>query len=106
MPSPVAHGRLAFVVNDEGMGSCTDPRTGREFWLQRLGRHHSASPVIAGGHVYFFDDEGKCWIVKARENYELLGVNELGDDIRGSPAISRGQIFIRGARQLFCIGKR
>ncbi len=105
VPSPVAHGRLAFVVNDEGIGSCTEPRTGRELWLQRLGRHHSASPVVAGGNVYFLDDDGKCWVVKAQDKYELVCVNDLGEEVRGSPAISRGQLFIRGIRQLTCIGK-
>lgn len=106
VPSPVASGPLAFVVNDEGMGSCADPRTGREIWLQRLGRHHSASPVVANGHVYFFDDDGKCWIVKAQATYELVGVNELGEEVYGSPAIAHGQMFIRAARQLHCIGRK
>jgi outer membrane protein assembly factor BamB len=106
VPSPVAHGKLAFVVNDEGIGTCAEPRTGKEVWLQRLGRHHSASPVVAEGNVYFLDDEGKCWIVKAQDTYELVGVNELGTEVRGSPAISRGQIFIRGSQVLYCIGKK
>lgn len=106
VPSPVAHGRLAFVVTDEGMGSCADPRTGREIWLERLGRHHSASPVVAGGNVYFLDDDGKCWVVAARDKYELVAVNELGEAVRGSPAISRGQFFIRGSAHLYCIGKK
>lgn len=106
VPSPVAHGKLAFLVNDEGIGNCTNPRTGEEVWVQRLGRHHSASPVVAGGNLYFLDDQGKCWIVRATEKFELVGVNELADETRGSPAISNGQIFIRGSRTLYCIGKR
>lgn len=105
VPSPVGHGGLAFVVNDEGVGTCTDPRTGREVWLERLGRHHSASPVVADGHVYFLDDQGKCWVVKAQDRYELVGVNELDEEVRGSPAIAGGQLFIRGEKNLFCIGK-
>jgi outer membrane protein assembly factor BamB len=106
VPSPVAHGERAFVVNDEGIASCADPRTGREIWLQRLGRHHSASPVTAEGRVYFFDDDGKCWVVKAQDTYEVVAVNELGEEVYGSPAISGGQLFVRGARQLHCIGQR
>lgn len=106
VPSPVAYGKWAFVVNDEGIGSCNDPRTGREIWLERLGRHHSASPVIAAGNAYFLDDQGMCWVVKAQDKYELVARNELGDETRGSPAISRGQIFIRGSKQLYCIGKK
>jgi outer membrane protein assembly factor BamB len=106
VPSPVAHGKRAFVVNDEGIASCADPHTGAEIWTQRLGRHHSASPVVAGGNVYFLDDDGKCWIVRARDKYELVGVNELGEGVYGSPAFSRGQIFLRGTRHLYCIGRK
>ncbi len=106
VPSPIAHGRLAYVVTDEGMASCTEPRTGRELWLERLGRHHSASPVAAAGHLYFLDDEGKCWVVRAGEKFERVAVNELGEATFGSPAIARGQIFLRGAQHLYCIGAR
>ncbi len=106
VPSPVAHGRLAYLVNDEGIGVCVDPRTGREIWVERLGRHHSASPVVAGGNVYFLDDQGKCWVVKANDKFELVTVNDLGDETRGSPAISRGQIFIRGKQTLYCVGTK
>lgn len=106
VPSPVAHGERAFVVNDEGIASCADPRTGREIWLQRLGRHHSASPVTAAGRVYFFDDDGKCWIVKAQDTFEVVAVNELGEEVYGSPAIAGGQLFVRGARHLLCIGQQ
>jgi hypothetical protein len=62
--------------------------------------------VVAGGNVYFLDDVGTCRIVKAQDKYELVSVNELGEEARGSPAISGGQIFIRGDRRLFCIGKK
>jgi outer membrane protein assembly factor BamB len=106
VPSPVGLGKLAFVVNDEGIATCTDPHSGEEIWLERLGRHHSASPVVAGDNVYFLDDVGTCRIVKAQDKYELVSVNELGEEARGSPAISGGQIFIRGDRRLFCIGKK
>jgi hypothetical protein len=106
VPSPAAHGKLAFVVNDEGIASCADPHTGREIWLRRLGRHHSASPIVAEGRIYFLDDDGKCWVIKAADAFEQIAVNELGEETYGSPAVSRGQIFIRGSAHLYCIGKK
>jgi outer membrane protein assembly factor BamB len=105
VPSPLAHDGRAFVVTDEGMGSCADPRTGREIWLERLGRHHSASPVAVGDTGYFLDDDGKCWLVRLAEKFEILAVNELGEETRGSPAVSRGQLFLRGTKHLYCVGK-
>ena len=106
VPSPVVHGERAFVVNDEGIATCSNPRTGDEIWLERLGRSHNASPVTAGGNVYFIDDLGLCRVVRAGDKYEVVSQNDLADEVRASPAIARGQIFIRGSKQLYCIGKK
>jgi hypothetical protein len=35
----------------------------------------------------------------------LVAENPIGERSYASPAISRGQIFIRGEKHLFCIGK-
>jgi hypothetical protein len=36
----------------------------------------------------------------------VVAKNELGEETFASPAVSDGQIFIRGVDHLFCIGKR
>lgn len=45
-------------------------------------------------------------MVKAGPTFEVLAENSLNDYCLSSPAISDGQIFIRTANYLFCIGKR
>jgi outer membrane protein assembly factor BamB len=45
-------------------------------------------------------------VVKAGPAFEVLAENELDDYTLSSPAISDGQIFIRTAKALWCIGKR
>src|SRR5262249_38393400 len=55
VPSMIAHGPHVYVVSDGGWASCLDARTGKRLWKERLGRHHSASPVSAGGYLYFLD---------------------------------------------------
>src|SRR5262249_24872059 len=62
VPSPIAHGPYFFVVSDRnnsenGMASCFEAKTGKRLWMERLGRHFSASPVSAGGYLYFLDDD-------------------------------------------------
>lgn len=44
-------------------------------------------------------------MLRAGERYERVSKNELGEEVYASPAISRGQIFIRGAEHLYCVGK-
>ena len=42
VPSPVAQGGLFFVVSDGGLASCFEPKTGQRYWMERLGKHHTA----------------------------------------------------------------
>lgn len=103
VPSPIAHDKWFFVISDRGTASCLEAKTGKYLWQERLGRHHSASPVSAAGNLYFPDDKGVTHVVKAAPKFELVARNELGEGLRGSPAISRGRIYIRGLKHLFCI---
>ncbi len=106
VPSPVAVADYFVIVSDSGIGSCFDATSGKRLWKQRMGRRFSASLVTAGGLVYFLDDDGHCTIVKPGRTYEPLAKNALGEATYASPAVSHGQIFIRGEEHLFCIGKR
>ncbi|OWK39684.1 PQQ-binding-like beta-propeller repeat protein [Fimbriiglobus ruber] len=105
VPSPVAWGGKFFVVSDDGVGSCWDLKTDKEFWKERLGGHHSGAGVVAGGKVYFTDDNGVTFVIAARDEFDLIAKNTIGEKCFSSPALSDGDIFIRGENHLFCIGK-
>ncbi len=103
VPSPIAHGNYFFLVNDTGEASCWDS-TGKKQWVEKLGKHHSASPVSAAGLLYFVDDDGKTFVVRAGNQFELVACNDLDDECYSSPAIAHGQLFIRTLNYLYCIG--
>ena len=44
-------------------------------------------------------------VVRAGAKFELLADNVMGETIVASPAISDGQIFLRGEKHLFCVGE-
>ncbi len=104
VPSPVPQGDNIFLVHDEGHATCRDAATGKLHWNERLGKHHSASPIAADGRIYLVDDDGNTFVVKAQEKYELLEKNPIGESSYASPAFSKGEIFIRGSKHLYCIG--
>jgi len=106
VPSPIAHGEHFFVVSDKGVASCLAAKTGTYAWSQRLGRHHSASPVSAEGRLYFPDDDGQTFVLRAGPKFELLATNKLDDKQFASPAISGGRIFIRTLRHLYAIATK
>ena len=103
VPSPIAAGDWFFITDDRGFAHCLDAKTGVEQWEQRFGRQH-ASLVSADGLVYFLNDLGVCRVVRASKQFELVATNELGEQTYASPALSNGQIFIRGEEHLYCIG--
>lgn len=103
VPSPVAVNGFAFWVTDEGVGGCRDIKTGEEKWKQRLGGHHTGSGGATAEHVYFTDDNGVTFVLKAGPEFELVSRNPLGEKCFTSPAFSDGELFLRGEKHLFKI---
>jgi outer membrane protein assembly factor BamB len=104
VPSPMAADRFFLTLSDAGNEIyCFDAATGHILWHEPFSHSH-ASPVSVGGLVYFLNDKGVTQVIKPGEKYELVASNELGERCFASPAVSRGQIFLRGATNLYCIG--
>jgi outer membrane protein assembly factor BamB len=105
VPSPVAWGHYFFNVKDDGLASCLETKTGKRPWTERLGPHHSSSPVAADGFLCSTDDEGVTYVLKAGPKFEVVARNRLGEHCYASPAVSQGNLFIRTTGHLWCIGK-
>jgi len=108
VPSPIAHGDYFFNVDDKGIGSCRECKTGKLMWLERLGgggnKLHSASATGWGDYIYWPSNEGITYVMKADPKFEVIEKNSIGEEINASLAISHGQIFLRGLQHLYCIG--
>ena len=105
VPSLIVAGDFLLSVNAAGVAFCYEAATGRVLWQEKLGRHH-ASPVLVGGLVFFINDDGQVNVVKPGTTFERVGQYELGEPCYASPAISDGQVFLRGFKHLLCIGRR
>lgn len=105
VPSPVVSGKSLVVVADNGIASCFDSATGERHWMARVGPRFNSSLVAADGLVYLVSDRGVTTVIKPGPKLEKVAENELGEFVSTSPAISQGQIFLRGQDHLFCIGK-
>ena len=103
VPSPIIEGDYFLVVSDSGVAHCFDAKTGKLAWKERLGEEH-ASLVSAEDRVYFLNDKGVVNVVKVGPRYECMAQNEIGEKCFASPALSNGQIFLRGDKHLFCVG--
>jgi outer membrane protein assembly factor BamB len=104
VPSFVYADGLLFAVNESGIAQCLDAPTGKLLWQQRIGGHHFASPICAGGRVYFLSESGDSTIIAAGRQFKLVAKNAIGEKCQASYAVSHGQIFIRTEGNLYCIG--
>jgi outer membrane protein assembly factor BamB len=108
VPTPVTDGTYVYIVDDRGIMSCLDLKTGKEIYGQQRVRPaiYSASPVLADGKLYVTSEEGVTTVVRAGPKFEVLAENDLADYVLSSPAVSDGQIFLRTTKYLYAIGKR
>ena len=109
VPSPLLYGDLLYMINDMiSVATCYDAVTGEEVWQGRLGQARregfSSSPVGVDGKVFFTNDNGETFVLKAGREFELLHVNLLGERMLASPALVDGRWYFRTARHLICIG--
>ena len=84
---------------------CLDARTGQGVYGQQRIKPGTYSSCDASQRQDLCNERG--WIDDCREagaKFEVIAENALNDYCLSSPAISDGQIFIRTAGQLFCIG--
>ena len=104
VPSPCAYGGHFFVVADAGYLVCLDAKTGKIAYRKKLGRRHSASPIVVEGNLIIPDDDGKVHVVKAGPKFEVVATNDMKEPIFASPATAGGQLFLRTTSRLYCIG--
>ncbi len=110
VPSPILYGKYLFMVNDmASIATCLDPVSGRTLWQGRLGRPRregfSASPVAVDGKVFFTNDAGETFVLRAGPDFDLLHTNRLGETTLASPALVEGRWYFRTARNLIAIGR-
>ena len=64
------------------------------------------SAVLADGKLYVTNEDGLVTVLQAGPEYRVLSENDMKDYTLSSPAVSDGQLFLRTAGYLYCVGKR
>jgi len=105
-PSLLLAGDLLFMVNDGGVVSCLDAKTGKPYWSERLNGQYTASPVLAGGLIYFPNEIGKTTVLKAAKEFETVAVNELDAGCMASPAVAGDALLLRTKTHLYSLGTK
>ncbi|MBL8810281.1 MAG: PQQ-like beta-propeller repeat protein [Planctomycetaceae bacterium] len=105
-PSMIVVGQNLYFVSDKGIARCLNAESGEEEWFARLPGDYSASPLAAENHLYFFNQEGTCTVIKAGDEFEQIAQNKLDDGFMASPAVAGKALFLRTAKALYRIEGR
>jgi outer membrane protein assembly factor BamB len=108
LETPIVVGRLLYGALDS-IVTCFDVRTGKIHYSERIGdgaQGFTASPVAAGGKLYFTAEQGQVYVVPATEQFSVLATNKLGGICLSTPALSEGTIYFRTTEKLVAIGRK
>lgn len=104
-------GDYLYTVNDVGVPSCWEWKTGKELWKEQIDKRPGGgdswgSPVYADGRIYITNRRGTTLVFAAGPKYEHLATNPLDEHTDASIAVSGGDVFIRTHKHLWCIGSK
>jgi outer membrane protein assembly factor BamB len=108
MPTPLSYRGQLYVLANNGVFDAYNLKTGEEVYRQRLGtigNGFSASPVAADGKIYLPNEDGDIVVIAAGPEFKQIAVNSMGDLLMATPALSRGVMYVRTARNLFAVGR-
>ena len=106
VPTPVCDGTYFYMVDDRGLATCLDAKTGEVVWgPERTAQGTvSASPILADGKLYITNEYAITTVIAAGPEFKVLATNELdGSYTLSSLAVSGSQLFMRTGTHLYCI---
>lgn len=104
--SPVMLDGRVYFIDDRAKLYIYDAETGEFIARKALGTSMRSTPLVADGKLYLCTNEGRWYILRPTdEGVEVVHQLRLRDDASdGSPAVSRGRIFLPMASALYCLG--
>jgi outer membrane protein assembly factor BamB len=102
-PSALLVGPQIYMVDDRGIASCIEARTGEVLWHERIGGEFSSSPIWTDGRIYVFDENGKSTVLADGRQFKLLATNHLDAGCMASPAVAGKSLLVRTKTHLYRI---
>ena len=103
--SPVVVGDRLLTLNDGGILTCASLQDGKRLWQLRLKGSFSATPVVAGGHLYCVSEDGRVQVVDpSKPEGAVVSELPLGQTVIGTPSLAAGSLFVRSDAKLVRLG--
>lgn len=104
--SPLIKDGVIYTADSRNNLIAIDSKTGETLYTSKLKNKYNASPVFAGGKVYFTSVKGETLVIKAGRTLEIVAENKLPGDLFATPAIAQNTFLIRNESSLYRIGNK
>ena len=101
--TPLVKDGVIYTVDSRNKLIAIDAKSGVSLYTKRLKNKYNASPVYAGGRVYFTSVKGETLVLKAGRTLEILAENQLPGELYATPAIANNSLIIRNESTLYRI---
>jgi outer membrane protein assembly factor BamB len=106
LSSAIIVGDFVYRTHNPETLKCIRLSNGELMFNERLpGVSTWASPFARPDGTIYFASAGKSYVIKAGDRLEVLATNDIGEENRASAAVADGKIFLRGGKNLYCIGR-
>jgi outer membrane protein assembly factor BamB len=105
--SPIVDGERVLAMNNAGVLTCAESKTGKLLWQLRVGGTHWSTPVLSGDLLYCLSQDGDARVIRiGADKGEVLHTIKVGETLQGSPAFADGALYFRSDRHLWKIAKK
>lgn len=109
LPTPVAFEGALYSLNEKGILTRFDAKTGKQTYKTRIDPTATAfttSPWAYNGKLFCLSEEGQTYVVSTGEEFKLLHVNALDDFTLASPALVGDRLLLRTEHRLYSIRRK
>jgi len=104
-PTELAYEGGLYVLTNNGILTRFDAKTGAQSYKSRIGEggDFTASPWGYDGRIFCMNEEGKTFVIRAGDKYELLDSNDLDEMALATPALVGDRLILRTENHLYSI---
>jgi outer membrane protein assembly factor BamB len=101
-------GRIYFLKGNNGILTCLDAKDGKVLYSNQKvdGITNIFSSPTGSKDKIYIAATGVVDVVKAGNEFSLLSKNTLDDTFEASPVVVGNDLFLRGAKYLYCISEK
>jgi outer membrane protein assembly factor BamB len=105
LPTQLAYEGGLYVLTHNGILTRFDAQTGVQTYKTRIGEggEFTSSPWAYNGSVFCLNEEGRTFVIRAGDKFELLGSNDLGEMALATPAVVADRLILRTEKHLYSI---